>query len=113
MAILAKSHRIPSPCPSDEYVARPRGAFLRRKEHRLAATAAGRTSCDRPERHVARFVLASTVSPNLRSWSALACDKCLSPRGLPSISYPEECAMRPNTPLHHVVIIGGGFGGLY
>jgi NADH dehydrogenase len=21
--------------------------------------------------------------------------------------------MRPNTPLHHVVIIGGGFGGLY
>ena len=32
---------------------------------------------------------------------------------LPIISCPEECAMRPNTPLHHVVIIGGGFGGLY
>ena len=37
----------------------------------------------------------------------------MSPRELPIISDPEECAVMPNTPLHHVVIIGGGFGGLY
>jgi NADPH-dependent 2,4-dienoyl-CoA reductase/sulfur reductase-like enzyme len=77
-----------------------------------AATAAGLKSCDHPSRHVTR-VLASTVSPSLRSESALECSTCMSPRGLPIISDPEECAVMPNTPLHHVVMIGGGFGGLY